>query len=169
MPQPQLTRQDARTSRSSQGMVLTSPAFADGATIPVRYTADGKDVSPPLTWSRGLEGTESFALVCDDPDAPSGLFTHWLVWAIGAGQLGLDEAMPKDLETHGVRQGLNGFGRAGWGGPSPPRGKPHRYLFHLYALDTALDLRAGASRADFDRAIEAHVLGEVILIGMYGR
>jgi Raf kinase inhibitor-like YbhB/YbcL family protein len=148
-------------------MRLTSAAFADGATVPVRYTADGENVSPPLTWQRGPDGTSSFALICEDPDAPSGLFVHWLVWNIDASQLELAEGF-RDA-AGGPLQGENGFGSIGWGGPSPPRGKPHRYVFRLYALDTKLSLGRGASRADLERALEGHVLDETMLIGTYGR
>jgi Raf kinase inhibitor-like YbhB/YbcL family protein len=150
-------------------MRLTSAAFADGATIPRRFTADGEDISPPLTWNGAPPGTESFAVLCEDPDAPSGLFVHWLVWNVAPDRLELREALPKAGDANDVLQGENGFGRIGWGGPSPPPGKPHRYVFRLYALDTKLKLSAGAARDDFDRAIEAHVLSETMLIGMYGR
>jgi Raf kinase inhibitor-like YbhB/YbcL family protein len=148
-------------------MRLTSPAFADGATIPRRYTADGEDVSPPLTWQRGPDGTSSFALICEDPDAPSGLFVHWLIWNIDAAQLELTEDFA-DVPG-GPMQGENGFGSIGWRGPSPPRGKPHRYVFRLYALDTKLSLLRGADRAALDRALGGHVLDDTLLIGMYGR
>jgi Raf kinase inhibitor-like YbhB/YbcL family protein len=169
MPQARPFERDAPKRRIPEPMRLTSTAFADGATIPRRFTADGEDISPPLTWNGAPPGTESFALVCEDPDAPSGLFVHWLVWNIEVGQLELREGLPKAGEVDGLRQGQNGFGRIGWGGPSPPRGKPHRYVFRLYALDTKPELKAGAKRADFDVAIEAHVLAETMLIGMYGR
>lgn len=170
MPQPQRSRpHEAGRKTASTALTLTSPAFANGATIPRRYTADGEDISPHLTWNEGPSGTVSFALVCEDPDAPSGLFVHWLVWNIPADESRLRPDFPATAETAGIRQGENGFGNPGWGGPSPPPGKPHRYVFRLYALDTALDLPGGASRTELDRAIEGHVLAESILIGMYGR
>jgi Raf kinase inhibitor-like YbhB/YbcL family protein len=179
MPQPQIhsptsspssQRTESRTTSSARSLHITSAAFADGSSIPKRYTADGDDISPPLTWTRGPGATMSFALLCEDPDAPSGTFVHWLLWDIKPDQLELKEAVPATADAYGLRQGENGFGRTGWGGPSPPRGNaPHRYVFRIYALDTKLDLLPGAARVDFDRAISGHVLAEGTLIGMYGR
>ncbi len=160
-PQPQSSPR--ASPRSSPSLALGSAAFADGATIPRRFTADGDDVSPPLAWRGRVPGAASFALIVEDPDAPRGLFTHWLVW-------GLDPdatSLATGEEDH--VQGENGFGRVGWGGPSPPPGKPHRYVFRLLALDTKLALARGATRAQLDRALEGHVLAEAKLIGMYGR
>lgn len=150
-------------------MDFTSPAFADGATMPRRYTADGEDASPPLAWSDGPAGTVSFALVCDDPDAPSGTFTHWLAWNLEADRLELREGLPRAGIMNGVVQGENSFGLIGWAGPSPPRGKPHRYVFRLFALDDKLELPAGARRDELAHAIEGHVLADTTLLAMYGR
>jgi Raf kinase inhibitor-like YbhB/YbcL family protein len=175
MPQPQPHQKTRRpSSRASSSAApatieLTSPAFAGGGTIPKRFTGDGDDLSPPLTWLGLPPGTVSLALVCEDPDAPSGTFDHWLVWNISADETQLDEGAPAVLETFGLRQGENGFGRTGWAGPRPPPGRPHRYVFHLYALDVRIDLPSGASREDLDREIEWHILSEGRLIGMYGR
>jgi Raf kinase inhibitor-like YbhB/YbcL family protein len=165
-PQPQ---QRFRTTATERAFGLTSAAFADGGTIPKRYTADGEDVSPALTWHGAPPGTASFALVVEDPDAPHGLFTHWLIWNIGAESRRLDEEIPNEPELAGMRQGENGFGRIGWGGPSPPKGPPHRYVFRLYALDAKLPLPRGGQRVLFDRALEGHILGEAKLIATYGR
>ena len=159
-PQPPTSRE---RSVEKPAITLSSPSFADGATIPKRYTADGENVSPALTWRGRPQGTSSFAIVCEDPDAPSGLFTHWLVWNVDASATRLDEG------ATGLTQGENGFSRAGWGGPSPPPGKPHRYVFRLYALDTKPSLAPGANRDAFDCAVEGHILGEAMLIGTYGR
>jgi hypothetical protein len=148
-------------------MKLTSASLSDGDTIPRKHTADGVDVSPPLTWTGRPPGTQSFALVCEDPDAPRGLFTHWLIWNINGSSL--RDGLPKEPSVEGLEQGENGFGRIGWGGPRPPHGETHRYVFRLLALDTTLSLRPGARRADFDRAIEGHILGEATLTGMYAR
>ena len=145
-------------------MRLTSSAFADGATIPKRYTADGDDVSPPLTWTEPPAGTSSFALLCEDPDAPNGTFVHWVVWDIPADRRELREAANGSL-----REGENSFGGKGYGGPSPPRGKPHRYVFRLLALDNRPALGEGASALELARALEGHILGDAALIGMYGR
>ena len=111
---------------------------------------------------------ESFAIVCDDPDAPSGTFTHWTAWDIQPEQRELTEAVPPTTSAP-IRQGANDFGKPGYGGPKPPPGKPHRYRFRVCALDTRSDLRAGATRREFDRAIEGHVIAEGVLIGKYGR
>ncbi|MFZ5893960.1 MAG: YbhB/YbcL family Raf kinase inhibitor-like protein [Myxococcota bacterium] len=154
----------------SQQFGLSSPSFADGDRIPRRHTADGENVSPRLTWSKPPAGAESLALVCEDPDAPRGTFVHWLAWNLPVEQRELAEAAsPNRGGARLLQEGQNGFGQEGYGGPSPPPGKPHRYVFRLFALDERLELPARASRAEFDRAIEAHVLGEATLIGVYGR
>jgi Raf kinase inhibitor-like YbhB/YbcL family protein len=142
---------------------LTSAAFADGGEIPVRHTCDGNDISPPLAWSNVPEGTVSLALVCDDPDAGTPPFVHWLAWNIdpAAGALAEGERPPAE--------GRNGFSRTGWGGPCPPPGAPHRYVFSLQALDAGLDLPAGASRDELEGAIGARRLGSAQLVGLFGR
>ena len=155
------------TGRTLPTLRVTSSAFADGDTIPRHYTADGEDVSPPLTWSDLPHGTQSLVLVCDDPDAPSGTFVHWLAWDIEPNLCELHEGVAP--LTRDLIQGKNGFGKVGYGGPSPPPGKPHRYFFRLYALDYRPELKPGAKRAELDRAIEAHVLAEGTLMGKYGR
>lgn len=144
---------------------LTSSVILPNQPIPERYTCDGADASPPLRWSNPPEGTKSFALIVDDPDAPSGTFTHWLLWGLPAEATSLDEnAVPSQ-----AKEGTNHFGRKGWGGPCPPPGKPHHYHFRLLALDTAPSLPAGASRADLDRGIKDHVLGQAELVAVYAR
>ena len=155
-------------SKRRQTLEVTSTAFADGEKIPPKFTADGDDVSPPLRWSDPPRETESFAISCDDPDAPSGLFTHWTAWNIEAEQREQRAGTPTSA-AFTLRQGANGFGRTGYSGPKPPPGRPHRYRFHVYALDATPDLRSGASRAEFDRAIDGHVLAEGMLMGKYGR
>jgi hypothetical protein len=168
-------QQTTRNNPSARGLPqefrLSSPAFADSATIPRRYAADQENVSPRLTWSEAPEGTESFALLCEDPDAPTGTFVHWLLWNLGADQRELPEGVPatSDEGSSGIKQGQNGYGKIGYGGPKPPPGPAHRYVFRLYALDARLNLEPGAMRAQFDSAIEAHILGEAILTGMYAR
>jgi Raf kinase inhibitor-like YbhB/YbcL family protein len=154
---------------NGDGLELSSAAFADGATIPRRYTRDGDEVSPPLTWGRAPEGTESYALVVEDPDAPSGLFTHWTLWNLKPTEARLPEDVPHVAEASGYAQGENGFGGTGWGGPSPPPGKPHRYVFRLFALDAKLELEGGAPREALDRALDGHVLADTRHAGMYGR
>lgn len=151
-------------------MQLTSPDFTEGAVIPKQYTGDGRDVSPPLRWSGAPEATRSFALVCDDPDAPRGTWVHWVLFNVPADQQELAEAVPATATlAGGAKQGKNDFGKLGYGGPAPPRGKPHRYLFKLYALDTSLDLKEGATKQDVERAMKGHLLEEVRLMGTYGR
>jgi Raf kinase inhibitor-like YbhB/YbcL family protein len=148
---------------------VTSSAFQNGDTVPTRYTADGQDLSPPLAWGDAPARTQSFAVICEDPDAPSGRFVHWLLWNIEANQRDLDEGLAKTAEAWGLRQGQNGFGKTGYGGPKPPPGRPHRYIFSVYALDHRPDIAGGASRAEIDHAIAGHVLAEGVLVGTYGR
>ena len=150
---------------------LTSPAFAEGSSIPVKHTCDGEDVSPPLSWSVLPEGAKGIALISDDPDAPGGTWVHWVLYGLPPDLTGLPEAVPTSEETlqGTARQGRNDFGRTGYGGPCPPRGATHRYLFKLYALDTELDLRPGAKKEDLLRAMEGHILGQGQLMGRYQR
>lgn len=148
---------------------LTSTAFTDGGTIPQKYTCDGADVSPPLAWDNVPEGTKSFALICDDPDAPMGTWVHWVLFNLPADTRNLPEAVPPDKELpSGARQGTNDFRKIGYGGPCPPSGT-HRYYFKLYALDTLLELPAGISKAQLLKAMEGHVLAEGQLMGRYSR
>jgi len=149
---------------------LQSPAFQEGETIPKQYTGDGKDTSPPLRWADPPDRTKIFALICDDPDAPKGTWTHWLLFNLPADQRELTEGVPtSETLTGGGKQGKNDFGNIGYGGPAPPRGKPHRYYFRLYALDTELDLPAGVGRDQLVAAMKGHVLAEGQLMGLYGR
>lgn len=151
-------------------MVLSSSAFAQGATIPKEHTADGPDTSPPLSWTEPPAGTKSFALLCEDPDAPRGLWVHWVIFNIPANARSLPAGVPKhDSLPDGSRQGRNDFGRVGYGGPSPPRGKPHRYFFRLYALDCTLGLPSGATRDMLLKAMQGHILEQAELMGMYSR
>jgi len=148
---------------------LTSSAFKDGAMIPARYTCDGKDISPPLNWSEFPEGTKSFALICDDPDAPIGTWVHWVVYNIPDNVTALPENVPPHKSVMGnILQGITDFRRIGYGGPCPPRGT-HRYYFKIYALDTMLNLPAGATKRELLRAMEGHILVEGQLMGRYGR
>ncbi len=146
--------------------VLTSPAFSEGKPIPPRFTADGPDLSPELRIQGAPEGTVSFALIMDDPDAPMGTWVHWVVWNIP----GDTAVIPEGGPPGGAVEGTNSWGRTGWGGPSPPRGTGvHRYVFKLYALDTTLDLPASTDKAGLLKAMEGHVLGEARLMGTYTR
>ena len=154
-------------SRKAMPMNLLSPSFEDGERLPARYTADAEDLSPPLRWSNPPVGTRSFAIACDDPDAPSGTFVHWLAWNIPPDQRHLNEGVSLASEPVPMCEGQNGFGTLGYAGPNPPPGERHRYAFHVYALDTHIDLPADASRADLDNAMAGHVLAEGTLIGKY--
>lgn len=149
-------------------MEIKSMAFQEGETIPAQYTCDGQDISPALNWSGVPEGTQSFALIVDDPDAPGATFTHWVIFNIPGDALGLEEAIPTDSQLpNGALQGKNGFGTVGYRGPCPPSGSPHHYHFVVYALDTTLDLSAGASKAQVIDAMQGHILAQAELIGIY--
>ncbi len=146
-------------------MQISSTAFSEGSTIPRQYTADGDDVSPPLKWTDPPAGTKSFTLICDDPDAPRGTWVHWVLFNLPADT----RELPQDAADDLGRQGKNDFGRRGYGGPSPPKGKPHRYFFKLYALDTTLELPEGSTKAQVEKAMKGHVLAEAQIMGKYGR
>jgi len=148
---------------------VTSGAFADGGMMAGKYTCDGENVSPPLAWS-GVPGeAKSLALVCEDPDAPSGVWTHWVMFNVPVGLGSLAENVPPSGEmAGGGRQGRNDFGRTGYGGPCPPNGT-HRYFFKLYALDALVSVEAGAKKDQLLKAMEGHVLGEGELMGKYER
>ena len=149
---------------------LTSTAFENGEKIPVRFTGDGDDLSPPLAWSGTPEGTQSFAIICDDPDAPRGTWTHWVAFNLSPSLHGLTEGVPTHVTLpDGASQGTNDFGRSGYGGPAPPPGKPHRYFFRLYAVDEILPIKAGASKSQLVSALKGHTLAEAKLMGTYGR
>lgn len=148
---------------------LRSPAFDDGDEVPVEYTCDGDDVSPALEWSGEPEGTETFALIMDDPDAPVGTFVHWVAYDIPASASGLPRSAPAEtvLPTGGTH-GANSWDRLGYGGPCPPDGT-HRYFFKLYALDASLGLDPGATKKAVLDAMDGHVLEESRLMGKYTR
>jgi len=149
---------------------LRSAAFSDGFPIPKEYTGDGSNSSPPLTWGDPPDGTKGFALLLDDPDAPRGTFTHWILFNLPADVRDLPPAVPQTPTlANGARQGTNSGGRIGYMGPSPPPGPAHRYFFKLYALDSMLGLEAGADKEQFLNAIKDHKLAEGRLIGVYGR
>jgi Raf kinase inhibitor-like YbhB/YbcL family protein len=151
-------------------MQVSSPAFDDGQTIPAKYTADGADKSPELRWGGAPANAQSFALICEDPDAPRGTWTHWVLFNLPADTTNLPEGTAADKELpNGARQGKNDFGKIGYGGPSPPKGPPHRYYFKVYALDAKLDLPAGATRKQLLDAIKGHVQAEGQVMGKYGR
>lgn len=154
---------------SKMAITITSSVFNEGGMIPARYTCDGQNISPPLKWDGAPEGTKSFALISDDPDAPVGTWVHWVMWNIPADVRELSEnAEPKGDLPNGSKQGMSDFKRPGYGGPCPPSGT-HRYYFKIYALDTKLDLAGNTTKAELLKAMKGHILAEGQLMGRYKR
>jgi Raf kinase inhibitor-like YbhB/YbcL family protein len=151
-------------------MRIMTPAFKEGEVIPKIFTCDGEDVSPPLSWESAPEGTRSFVLISDDPDAPMGTWVHWVLYNIPPDTTALPQGMPKDAALKdGSRQGVTDFGRPGYGGPCPPKGKPHRYYFKLYALDAVLELEGKPGKKDVEKAMKGHIIAEAQIMGTYQR
>ncbi len=151
-------------------LTVTSSSFTTGAAIPTRYSGEGEDLSPALSWKGAPAGVRSYAVVCDDPDAPSGTWVHWLLWNIPATATAIPEHLPTSAALpDGSRQGTTDFKRTGYGGPLPPHGSTHRYFFHVYALDIALSLAPGARRSQLDAAMKSHILAQGELMGTYSR
>jgi Raf kinase inhibitor-like YbhB/YbcL family protein len=144
---------------------FSSTAFVEGTSIPVMHTCDGADVSPPLSWNSPPSGVRSLALIVDDPDAPGGDWVHWVIYGISPDRTNLPEGNT-DTTTIG---GTNDFGDTNYGGPCPPPGNAHRYFFKLYALDTALDLEAGATKIELLDAMTNHIIAQGTLMGTYQR
>jgi Raf kinase inhibitor-like YbhB/YbcL family protein len=150
--------------------IITSPAFADGAKVPVKYTCDGQNILPVLDWADSPAGTVSFALILEDPDAPVKNFTHWVIFNLPPDVPGLPEAVPRDgTLAIGALQGKNGGGGIGYIGPCPPKGLAHHYVFNLYALNKPLDLAAGATKDQVLEAIGGHILAQSQFVGLYQR
>jgi len=151
----------------NQAITLTSPAFKQGEAIPAVYTCNGSDTSPALEWGEPPNGTQSFALISDDPDAPSGVFNHWVIYNIPPTTRSLPESLVKDAKLpDGTQQGQNSRGWVGYLGPCPPNGT-HHYTFVLYALDGKLELSSGANKGDLLAAMNGHILATGELIGTY--
>jgi Raf kinase inhibitor-like YbhB/YbcL family protein len=151
-------------------MQLTSTAFKEGESIPAKFTCDESNVSPALKWNGVPASAKSLVLIADDPDAPVGTWVHWVLYDLPAGTSELPEDAPKSQYlSGGAKQGLNDFQRLGYGGPCPPPGRPHRYFFKLYALDTSLELKPGATKKEVERAMEKHILAQAQLMGTYKR
>ncbi|HZU38582.1 MAG TPA: YbhB/YbcL family Raf kinase inhibitor-like protein [Gemmataceae bacterium] len=147
---------------------LTSTAFEEGRPIPERYSGEGENLSPPLKWTDPPKGTQALALMCEDPDAPRGTFTHWIVFNMPAVSRELSEGTPTEgVLPNGTVQGQNDARKVGYMGPKPPPGKAHRYFFKLFALDRPLHLKCHVGRGEFLEAIERHVLAEAQLMGTY--
>ena len=160
-----------QTSKIKGGgkMEIKSSAFKEGAIIPRKYTCDNIDISLPLEWSQVPDGTKTFALICDDPDAPMGTWVHWVLFNLPENILELSENVPKiEVLKNEARQGKNDFGKIGYGGPCPPGGT-HRYYFKIYALDKELDSKPGITKKELLKAMEGHILAEGQLMGKYKR
>lgn len=155
---------------SSMAFAISSTGFPNGADIPKKFTCDGADVSPELSWRESPSGTQGFALIADDPDAPAGTWTHWVLFDIPSSATSLPEGISKvDQLPGGERQGRNDFHKIGYNGPCPPPGKPHRYFFKLYALNAKLDLKPGSSKQELEEAIRGRTLGMAQWMGKYQR
>ena len=163
-------RPNQADAKSAPALALASSAFKPNATIPSLYTADGKDISPPLMWANLPDGTQSLVLVCDDPDALRGAWVHWVVYNISPKLAGLRAGVVRKEEiADQLKQGLNSWEKLGYNGPAPPPGQPHRYAFKLHALDVVLDLPGGAGCDRVMRAASGHILAKTSLTGTYGR
>jgi len=153
-----------------QKIQLTSAAFQEGKPIPVQYTCDGTNISPPLAWAGVPGGTKSLALIVDDPDAPGRTWVHWVVYQVSPDLMGLPEGLVNYSNAGGIgTAGKNDFNKLGYGGPCPPKGKPHRYFFKLYALDTDLELQQGTTKTQLEATMQGHILAQGQLMGTYGR
>jgi hypothetical protein len=170
--QPVQAQTSGQLKEAKMAWTLSSTAFKNGERIPRKYTGDGDDVSPPLSWASPPAKTVELALICDDPDAPRGTFTHWVLYGLPASTTALPENVAK-TETvprlGGAKQGRNSAGKTGYLGPSPPPGPVHHYHFILYALDAKLDLKPGATAKDLRKVMEVHALGQTELVGLYSR
>ena len=166
--------ESAEKEAKTLALEITSSAFAANGAIPTKHTCDGEDLSPALAWTGVPEGTKSFALIMDDPDAPPGTWVHWVLYDLPADASGLPEGVPQmeKLESgaaHGLCWGTSSFNRVGYYGPCPPPGSPHHYHFKLYALDVVLGLTPRATKPEVLKAMGGHVLAESELIGTYQR
>ncbi len=165
----ELPRDSVKEGVKKMTIKVTSPAFKEGGMIPSKYTSDGADISPPLQWEGIPAGTQSIALINDDPDAPMGTWVHWVMWNIPPDKKELPENVPHDQKLpDGSCQGITDFRQPGYGGPAPPSGT-HRYFFKVYALDTKLDMLTGSTKAQLVKAMEGHILAEGQLMGKYKR
>ncbi|MDD5291900.1 MAG: YbhB/YbcL family Raf kinase inhibitor-like protein [Candidatus Omnitrophica bacterium] len=149
---------------------LKSPAFHDGESFPKKYTCQGEDASPPLIWLNVSQQAKSFALICDDPDAPAGVWVHWVIYDIPVESSDLPEGIKNvKILPDNLKQGINDSGDIGYGGPCPPPGKVHRYVFKLYCLDEMLNLSPGLTKQELLSKISGHIIEEAKLTGLYER
>lgn len=159
----------ARTTTETdvETLQVRSPAFEAGGVIPQKYACNGENISPPLAWEPGPQGTRSIALIVDDPDAPRGTFVHWVLYDLPANTQELPENMPRDKALpDGAKQGVNSVDSIGYTGPCPPSGT-HRYFFKVYALDAMTNLPPGRSKADLLQTLEGHILAQGQIMGTY--
>lgn len=155
---------------SNFALDIESDAFKHGGYIPDRYSCDAQDFSPALSWNEVPQGTKSFALICDDPDAPFKVWVHWLVFNIPAEIRKLKENITnEEMSSLGVVEGTNDFGTLGYRGPCPPQGRRHRYFFKLYALDTNLSLEETATKSELIEAMQGHIIAESKIVASYQR
>jgi len=170
---PQVSAQNSAATSTTQttggSLKLTSTAFKEGEPIPRQYTCNGVNVSPSLEWSGVPKSAKTVVIIADDPDAPAGTWVHWVLYNLPADNIGMVENLPATEELRaGGFQGKNDFGKIGYGGPCPPSGT-HRYFFKIYALDSELPLKAGATKAEVEKAMEGHVVTQGQLMGTYRR
>jgi Raf kinase inhibitor-like YbhB/YbcL family protein len=163
-----LAGKSGATTGAKTGLTLSSTAFTNGSRIPARYTCDGDNTSPPLSWSGIPSGTKSLALIVDDPDAPERTWVHWVLYNLPPDSAGVTQGAGMRDFPPGTRKGINDWHRADYGGPCPPAGR-HRYVHKLYALDTTLPDLGKADKAKLEKAMEGHVIGKSELTGMYQR
>lgn len=160
-----------QTTNQSGSFQITSSAFVQGGQIPQKYTANGEDISPPLSWAAAPSDTKSFTITCEDPDATGtggGAFFHWIIFDIPGNVTQLTEGITNQRTLdNGAKQGTNDMGTIGYSGPSPPNGT-HRYAFKIYALDTTLNLEPGATKQQVTNAMQGHILAQAQITGKYG-
>ena len=160
----------AASAQPANSMQITTTAFKDHEAIHAQYTCQGENISPALSWSGVPATAKSLALICDDPDAPMGTWTHWVVYDLPPSTAGLPEGVSKSPTiSGGGKQGMNDFREIGYRGPCPPPGKLHHYSFRLYALDSMLELKPGAKKSEMEAAMSKHILASAELIGTYQR
>jgi Raf kinase inhibitor-like YbhB/YbcL family protein len=160
----------AQSAEKPMSFSISSPSFSDGGIIAKKFTCDGADVSPQLSWTDPPASTKSLALLADDPDASLGNWNHWVLWNLPAGSHGLSEGLTRSAQLpDGSQQGLNDFRKTGYNGPCPPPGTPHRYYFKVLALDVKLELKAGANKRDLEAATKGHIVAQAQWMGRYGR
>jgi Raf kinase inhibitor-like YbhB/YbcL family protein len=158
------------TTDQTMSLTISSPSFSNGGAIDKKFTCDGVDVSPQLNWNEPPTGTQTFALLTDDPDAPVGNWNHWAIWNLPSNLRSLPEGVSKNARLpDGSAQGMNDFHKTGYNGPCPPAGKPHRYYFKLFALDIKLNLNSEAGKPELERAMKGHILARAEWMGTYKR